>query len=127
MATSASTFSILLLVSLLSLFTTRTVAHNRFPLPPSCIGNPSLLKCAIDFEFALKAAASSETHISAGALTVVLNSINAAKAAGASILHFLPIMDGGLINVHPKIGLVKSLNSTIGIAINQLIQASTVI
>lgn len=127
MAMRAPTFSILFLISLLSLSATKTSAHNRFSFPSSCIGHPSLLKCALDFESALKAAASTETHIATGASNVVIESINAAKAAGVSILHFLSSMHGGLITLHPEIEWVNSLNSTVGIAVHELIKASTVI
>lgn len=128
MAAGVPKFSMLLFVFLLSLFTTKTVAHDRFLIPPSCTGHPSLLKCALGFKSALMAAASTETHITDSELSIALESINAAKATGISILHFLSSLHGGLINEHySKIECVDKVNSTIDIAVHELIKASMVI
>jgi hypothetical protein len=96
---------------LLSHFTTQAISHNHFPVPSSCTGDPSLLKCAFDIEAALKAAASNEIHIAASELNVVLDSINAAKITVVSIQHFLSSMHGDLINERPNLVWFSNLKS----------------
>lgn len=90
MAATTPTFSLLLLVSLLSLSTTETIATFINPLTiPSCTGHPAFLKCAHDIQSAIIGTGSVEIGAGAHTISILLGSIDVAKASYINVLHFL--------------------------------------
>lgn len=121
MATTTPALS-LLLVSLLSLSTTKTVATFINPLSiPSCTGHPAMLKCAHDIQSSIIGAGGS-IEIGGGAhhtISLLLDSIDAAKASSVNVLHFLS-------SDRIESDFSKSLQLAIHIAIQELNLASKV-
>lgn len=120
MAEATTTFSLLLLTSLLALSTTETIATFINPLTiPSCTGHPALLKCAHDIQFALVGAGRTEIGAEAHTISLILDSINAAKASYINALHFIS-------SNHIETKFTKSLHSAFNVAIRELNVASKV-
>jgi hypothetical protein len=121
MAATSTTSSLLLLTSLLlALSTTETVATFVNPISiPSCTGHPSLLQCAHDIQFALIGTGYAEIGTGVHIISLIQDSINAAKASNINVLHFLSIN-------HMDSSFSKSLQSAFQFAIAELIAASKV-
>jgi hypothetical protein len=121
MATTSTISSLLLLTSLLhALSTTKTVATFVNPISiPSCTGHPSLLQCAHDIQFALLGSGYAEIGSGVHIISLIQDSINAAKASYINVLHFLS-------SSHIDSGFGNSLQSAFQIAIDELNAASKV-
>lgn len=121
MAATTPTLPLLLLVSLLSISTTKSVATFINPLQiPSCTDHPAFLKCAHDIQSAIIGAAGS-VNIGSGAhkISLLLDSIDVAKASYTNVLHFLS-------SNHVKSDLINSLYSAFNAAIHEIKCASKV-
>lgn len=98
MAAKTTDMSLLLLVSLLSLFTATTVATFINPLIiPSCSGQGKLDKCYQDYKAAYGAAHASSGKIGTADTTIVLahNAVYAAKTSCSITLQFFKSFRGG--------------------------------
>jgi hypothetical protein len=120
MAATHSALSLLLAVSLLCLFTTKTVATFINPLSiPSCTGHPAMLVCAHDIQSAVVGAGSAGIGAGSHTISLLLDSINTAKSSYINVLHFLS-------SNHIKSDFSKSLHSAISSALQELNHASKV-
>jgi hypothetical protein len=120
MAVTTPALSLLLLVSLLSLSTTKTAATFINPLSiPSCSGHPAMLKCAHDIQSAIVGVGSAGIGAGSHTISLLLDSINTAKSSYIIVLHFLS-------SNHIKSDFSESFHSTINVAIQELNYASKV-
>jgi hypothetical protein len=120
MAATAPALSLLLLVSLLSLSTTKTAATFINPLSiPSCSGHPAMLKCAHDIQSAIVGVGSAGIGAGSHTISLLLDSINTAKSSYLNVLQFIS-------SNHIKSDFSKSLHPAIRIAVQQLNNASKV-